>query len=654
MTDTPQGMDPPEPTPPAGSGEPPTRPSQGSDDLESTGEHRLESTGPTQAVPPAAGTEKVPTPASEPPPVQARRPNVPDYVAATGAVVLSDRYEMGAVIGRGGMAEVHRGRDLRLGRTVAIKALRVDLVTDETFQARFRREAQSSASLNHPNIVAVYDTGESMINGVSVPFIVMEYVEGKTLRDLLREGSGISTDYALEITEEILLALDYSHRAGIVHRDIKPGNVMVTDSGQVKVMDFGIARAMGDAHQTMTQTSMVVGTAQYLSPEQARGETADARSDLYATGCVLYELLTGRPPFVGDSLVSVAMAHVKEAPTPPSVLNSSIPPSVDAVVLTALAKDRLQRYQSAAEMRADVGRARSGLPVAAVPPTAADPTATSLVPGLPDAEPEPERSSAGRYALITLGVIAVLALAGLAGWALFQPSAEQVRVPNLVGITLAEAEVALAERELEVGQTSERADPDADPGTVLEQSPTSGELVDPQSSVDVVVSTGTERTIVPVVVGLSVADARTALEEAGLTISDVREEASDQPEGTVLEVLPPEGSEADVGSSVVLVASSGKVTVPDVQDEPIAEATAILRQAGFEVIQNPEESDTVEPGIVLFQAPSPGTEVAFGSRVALTVSEAPAVQTPTPTQAPTPSPSPTTAPTPAATPTATP
>ena len=574
---------------------------------------------------------------------------MPQYVAATGAIVLSDRYEMGEVIGRGGMAEVHRGRDLRLGRTVAIKALRVDLVTDETFQARFRREAQSSASLNHPNIVAVYDTGESMINGVSVPFIVMEYVEGKTLRDLLREGSGISTDYALEITEEILRALDYSHRAGIVHRDIKPGNVMVTDTGQVKVMDFGIARAMGDAHQTMTQTSMVVGTAQYLSPEQARGETADARSDLYATGCVLYELLTGRPPFVGDSLVSVAMAHVKEAPTPPSVLNSSITPSVDAVVLTALAKDRLQRYQSAAEMRADVGRARSGLPVAAVPPTAAvDPTATSLVPGLPDSEPEPERSSAGRYVLITLGVIAVLALAGLAGWALFQPSAEQVRVPNLVGATLAEAEAALAERDLEVGQTSERADPDADPGTVLEQSPTSGELVDPQTSVDIVLSTGTERTIVPAVVGLSVADARTALAEAELTISDVREEASDQPEGTVLEVLPPEGSEVDVDSSVVLVASNGRVTVPNVQDQPIAEATAVLRQAGFEVIENPEESDAVEPGIVLFQAPSPGTEVAFGTRVALTVSVAPEVVTPVPTPAPTPAP--TTAATPATTP----
>lgn len=626
MTDTPQGSDPPVP------------------DDEPTRAHDPEATGPQEkTAPPEPTTASEPVTPVAPPAVP--RPATPPAGGQSPVnrdpVVLGGRYELGGVIGRGGMAEVHRGRDLRLGRIVAIKTLRVDLVTDETFQARFRREAQSSASLNHPNIVAVYDTGESEINGVSVPYIVMEHVSGKTLRDMLREDDGISTTHALEITEEILLALDYSHRAGIVHRDIKPGNVMVTDAGQVKVMDFGIARAMGDAHQTMTQTSMVVGTAQYLSPEQARGEAADARSDLYATGCVLYELLTGRPPFVGDSLVSVAMAHVKETPRPPSSLNMSLTSSVDSVVLTSLAKDRLQRYQSAAEMRSDVERARTGLPVAAVPPTAlADPTATSLVPGITDVEPEPSGSNAGRYALITLGVIAVVALAALAGWAIFQPNAEQVRVPSLFGLTLSDAENALTDRQLELGEQTERADPDAEPGTVLEQAPTSGELVDPATAVDVVVSTGAERTRVPQVVGLEVADARPLITDAQLEIAAVREESSDQPEGTVLSIDPPEGSDVEVGSSVTLVASSGQVEVPEVVGLPSGEAQAILRQAGFNVSVL-EEDSTEEVGTVTFQAPVAGTEASFGSRVAITVARAAAPQpTPTPTATPTPTPAP--------------
>jgi serine/threonine-protein kinase len=574
-----------------------------------------------------------------------------------GPPLLGDRYELGEVIGRGGMAEVHRGRDLRLGRLVAIKSLRVDLVTDQVFQERFRREAQSSASLNHPSIVAVYDTGESAINGVRVPYIVMEYVEGKTLREMLREEPSISVDVALEVTSEILAALDYSHRAGIVHRDIKPGNVMITDDGQVKVMDFGIARAMGEAGQTMTQTSMVVGTAQYLSPEQARGETADARSDLYATGCVLYELLTGRPPFVGDSLVSVAMAHVKEAPVPPSALNPAVPPEVDAVVLTALAKDRLQRYQSAAEMRADIERFRAGQPVAAVAAAAALPAAattmlategsTTLVPGIPDEEYAPPPRRTGRYVLLGLAVLAVLALAGAAGWALFRPGEEQVRVPNLVGSPLEQATQTLQQRDLELGETTERADAQAPEGTVVEQSPDAAALVDPGTTVDVVVSTGPERTLVPQVVGLDVADARPLITEAGLTIGTVNEVSSDQPEGIVLAVRPAEGTEVAVGSSVTLRVSSGTATVPDVVGLSSGEAQAILAQAGFEVLVTEQETDEQRPGTVVFQAPPAGTEVQAGARVAITVATAPApTPTPTPTPQPTPQPTATPAPTP--------
>src|SRR6185369_8053533 len=220
------------------------------------------------------------------------------------------------------------------------KTLREDLARDQTFQARFRREAQSAASLNHPSIVAVYDTGEDMAGPSPVPYIVMEYVDGRTLRDLLREDRRLLPERAMEITDGTLRALEYSHRNGIVHRDIKPGNVMLTRTGDVKVMDFGIARAVADAGATMTQTLAVIGTAQYLSPEQARGEQVDARSDLYSTGCLLFELLTGRPPFVGDSPVSVAYQHVREAPVPPSQLDPDVPPSADAIVLKALAKDR--------------------------------------------------------------------------------------------------------------------------------------------------------------------------------------------------------------------------------------------------------------------------------------------------------------------------
>src|SRR6266516_1688325 len=279
--------------------------------------------------------------------------------------LLGGRYELDGIVGRGGMAEVFRARDIRLDRVVAVKTLREDLARDATFQARFRREAQSAASLNHPSIVAVYDTGEDMSEPSHVPYIVMEYVDGRTLRDLLRDDRRLMPERALEITDGVLRALDYSHRAGIVHRDIKPGNVMLNRQGEIKVMDFGIARAIADTQATMTQTAQVIGTAQYLSPEQARGERVDARSDLYSVGCLLYELLTGRPPFTGDSPVSIAYQHVREAPIPPSAVDPELPAWADAIVLRAMEKDPADRYQSAADMRSDIQRALSGFPVAA-------------------------------------------------------------------------------------------------------------------------------------------------------------------------------------------------------------------------------------------------------------------------------------------------
>ncbi|HLV55789.1 MAG TPA: Stk1 family PASTA domain-containing Ser/Thr kinase, partial [Actinotalea caeni] len=285
--------------------------------------------------------------------------------------MLAGRYEVGELIGRGGMAEVHIGRDTRLGRTVAIKVLRSDLARDPTFQARFRREAQSAASLNHPAIVSVYDTGEdtgvdATGNETHVPFIVMEYVEGHTVRDLLRDGAALPIDEAIEITAGVLSALEYSHRAGIVHRDIKPANVMIADDGSVKVMDFGIARAVADTSATMTQTQAVMGTAQYLSPEQAQGQTVDARSDLYSTGCMLFELLTGRAPFIGESPVSIAYQHVGEKPPLASdFAPHEISNELDAVVLHSLEKRRDDRYQDATSFRSDLQSARMGRAVSA-------------------------------------------------------------------------------------------------------------------------------------------------------------------------------------------------------------------------------------------------------------------------------------------------
>ena len=348
-----------------------------------------------------------------------------------GPTLIGGRYELGELLGRGGMAEVRKGTDTRLGRVVAVKRLRTDLASDATFQARFRREAQSSASLNHPSIVSVYDTGEELAtdgSGINQPYIVMEYVAGRTLRDILREGRKILPERALEITSGVLSALDYSHRAGIIHRDIKPGNVMLTPSGDVKVMDFGIARAISDASSTMTQTAAVVGTAQYLSPEQARGETVDSRSDVYSAGCLLYELLTGRPPFVGDSPVAVAYQHVREPAVPPSDHDTSLTPEIDTIVMKSLAKRVEDRYQSAAAMRADIERYLAGHPVRAtapplpsepqttVAPTYAQEPSTQSTITTPAVPPEADDDRGGNRTglIVFLGVLLVALIVGAA------------------------------------------------------------------------------------------------------------------------------------------------------------------------------------------------------------------------------------------------
>ena len=562
-------------------------------------------------------------------------------------ILIGGRYELGELLGRGGMAEVRKGTDTRLGRVVAIKRLRTDLASDATFQARFRREAQSAASLNHPAIVAVYDTGEEPAadgSGISQPYIVMEYVAGRTLRDILREGRKILPERALEITSGVLSALDYSHRAGIIHRDIKPGNVMLTPSGDVKVMDFGIARAISDASSTMTQTAAVVGTAQYLSPEQARGETVDSRSDVYSAGCLLYELLTGRPPFVGDSPVAVAYQHVREPAVPPSDHDTELPPEIDAIVLKSLAKRLEDRYQSAAAMRSDIERYLAGRPVQAPlpPPMAPDPhptTATAVIapPTTYQQEDEP-RSRTGLVVLIGLLLVVLIAGAAYLLPRLFERAPDQVPVPNVVGKTENQARALIGDAELAVGSIERETSSEVQTGRVISQSPNPDEYRDPDTVVNLTISLGKPQIEVPPVIGQDKDEAETTLLDLGFDVK-LHEEESDEDRFRVIRTDPSQGETVAEGTTINVYYSDGREKVPNVVGKDQAKAEEAIRNAGFEprVI---ESSDTTEPaGTVIEQSPNPGETPSAGSTITIVVSTftEPTV-TPPPTQSETPPP----------------
>ncbi|WP_116947960.1 Stk1 family PASTA domain-containing Ser/Thr kinase [Jiangella endophytica] len=576
--------------------------------------------------------------------------------------LLGDRYELGEVIGRGGMAEVRRGRDSRLGRIVALKMLRVDHASDATFQARFRREAQSAASLNHRNIVAVYDTGEDYVDGHRIPYIVMEYVEGHTLRELLQEHQRFTPERSIEILVATLDALEYSHRAGIVHRDIKPGNIMITSGGEVKVTDFGIARSLADTGMALTQTAAVVGTAQYISPEQARGEQADARSDLYASGCVLYELLTGRPPFIGESLVSVAVSHVREQATPPSALDPNITPELDAIVMKSLAKDRLHRYQSAYEMRTDLERAAAGLPVAAAADTSA---ATQLIANaapatvaagalpLDDDTPYPdeyeddeddERKGFSWWAVV-LGALAVLAIAGLIGYLVFNSGGTaQATVPNLVGMTQEEATARLADENLEPSVETEATDDPNQIDTVIRQEPRPATQLDEGSTVTLVVGVAPDMVTVPSVVGVQLEDAEADIEAAGLQRGNVTRQDNEAPAGEVLSTEPAGGTAVAPNSSVDIVVSTGEVAilVPNLIGQSADAATNALDRLGLRADVRRQETADQPEGNVFRQEPGEGEELQEGDTVIIYVAEAPApTEEPTETETETPTDEPT-------------
>jgi len=583
--------------------------------------------------------------------------------------MLGQRYEVGEVLGRGGMAEVHRGRDIRLGREVAIKVLRSDIARDPTFQARFRREAQAAASLNHPAIVAVYDTGEDSVAAGDVPYIVMEYVEGRTLRDVLKDEGVMEVNAAMSFAADICAALDFSHRNGIVHRDVKPGNVMITPAGAVKVMDFGIARAVSDSSVTMTSTAAVIGTAQYLSPEQARGESVDARSDVYSAGCLLFELVTGGPPFTGDSPVAVAYQHVREDPRPPSTINRAVPPALDAVVLKAMSKNPANRYQSAAEMRTDLLRAVAGQRVEATP-VMSDSDRTAMIapatgtryraaaapaalPVLDDAQDDLDSQRRRRIGFAVL-TVALLALAG-AAVALFlllnnndgnsednpPPTPQTIQVPVLLGLTQDAAETAIQDAGLTVGEVTQVASEEADLGLVVEQAPTADSAVEADTSVDLVIGSGPDVVAIPQVLGLTEAQAQENLEDAGFQVLPSVPQDSLVAVGQVIGVTPPEGTEVAPETAVTLTISTGVIPIPDILNRPGDEAEQTLRDLGFTNVQQVNVESDQEAGTVVDVTPGVGSPAAAGEAITLMVAvPIPVEETTTPPVPPIPPPVP--------------
>ncbi|HEV7452484.1 MAG TPA: Stk1 family PASTA domain-containing Ser/Thr kinase [Pseudonocardiaceae bacterium] len=560
--------------------------------------------------------------------------------------LLSERYELGDTLGYGGMSEVHRGRDVRLGRDVAVKVLRADLARDPQFQYRFRREAQNAAALNHPAIVAVYDTGETVSEYGPLPYIVMEFVDGRTLRDIVKTEGPMDEQRAMETMADICAALDFSHRNGIIHRDVKPANVMITTAGAVKVMDFGIARALADG-QGVTQTSAVIGTAQYLSPEQARGELVDARSDVYAAGCVLYELITGDPPFTGDSPVAVAYQHVREDPTPPSHHNPGVSTAMDAVVLKAMSKNPANRYQSAAEMRSDLIRVLSGQrQLAPTVMTDADRTVmldagptVALRPGTtrpsrhrPEPSggpPEARRSGRGLWVLTTIVVSALVALLLLLFTDLFVGGPKPIALPDVVGQPRLNAEQQLNGDGFQTEVRLVESQP-KDLDRVVKMSPAVQAV--PGTTIRLDVGAGPTEVEVPNLLGLDRVQAQASLQQVGLVLSPAQRQQVVQDDDGVDRVRvqdPPAGRKLAKGKSVIITVGVPPATasVPDVVNTNVDQAQRNI--TGARLTPQIQEVDSAAPkGQVLKQNPVGGTVVKAGTTVALTVSRGNLLQMP--------------------------
>lgn len=538
-----------------------------------------------------------------------------DVDDTTGVRVIAGRYRLGELLGHGGMADVYAGTDARLGRQVAIKLLKPSLANDPSFRTRFRQEAQAAARMAHPTIVRVFDAGEETVREpsgieVQIPFIVMERVDGTLLKDLLAHGA-IAPAEAMRIVHGILTALEYSHRAGVVHRDIKPGNVMVTPSGQVKVMDFGIARAISDSSATIAQTSAILGTAQYFSPEQARGEAIDARTDLYSTGVVLYELLTGRPPFRGDTAVAVAYQHISEAPVPPNVLNPAISPALNAVVMRALAKNKDERFQTASDFTADLDIAATGKVPDRVPggddfnatlfgvspnsTAASSATLRRLAEDTDDSAPRTQSRPPVAWIWGGVGVMVVIVVAALVWVFSLTPqnlvgSGASVKVPDVVGMTWKQGQTKLLKAKLKATELSQPSDSKS-AGTILSLTPPAGTPLIPGTAVQVYVSSGPSAVTLPGLIYKSQDDAQNIITQAGLTVGDVTQQDSPSvAQGAVIgaqvdgiDGVQTTNIQVPRGKKVDLIVSTGQVNVPDVRGQSLQTAQDQLTGSDYQL-----------------------------------------------------------------------
>ncbi len=543
---------------------------------------------------------------------------------ATGTLV-DERYRIIGRIGSGGMADVYAAEDTHLGREVALKVLHRRFAQDAEFVERFRREASSAAGLQHPNVVAVFDRGEHE----GTYYIAMEHLRGRTLKNIVQSEAPLPQHRAVELGVQILSAAGFAHRHGVIHRDFKPHNVIVDEDGGVKVTDFGIARA---GASEMTETGSIMGTAQYLSPEQAQGHAVTAASDLYSIGVMLYEMLGGRLPFDGDSAVSIALKHLSEPPQPLTQVRPGVSPALEAVVMAALAKDPAGRWQRAEEFAAALDAARAQIEAGAnggqdtaafapLPPPPTEPT-DGTPPPPPPVLPPPEKRRRrwpmvliGLLVLALLGMLAFLALSGLL-------AAEKVEVPAVKGKQVLRARTILEQRGFEVKQVRVRSQAELD--VVVDQDPEPGAEADEGSTVTLDVSQGPGSVNVPSVEGLSQAQAIKELNKAGLKAVTDTESSDTVDRGIVIRTVPKGGQEVTRGTRVRLFVSTGpsQVTVPDVTGLTRSSAESRLEDEGLEVAVQQQPSDEAQDAVIA-QTPGGGTRVDKGSQVTITVSTGP-------------------------------
>ncbi len=532
------------------------------------------------------------------------------------------RYSIQEKIASGGMAEVYRAHDITLNRTVAVKILYSRYAAEAGFVARFRREAQAAANLNHPNIVNIYDWGSED----STYYIVMEFITGRTLKDIIAEQAPMDEPTIINIGRQVAAALSHAHSHNLIHRDIKPHNIIITEDGKVKVTDFGIARS---TTSTMTQTGSILGTANYLSPEQAQGNEVGSVSDIYSLGIVLFEMATGQVPFTGDSPVAIALKHIHEAPPLPRRLNPNLPVNLQEVIVKAISKHPSDRYQSAEELSEDLGRCAKGLPIA---PASAGGAETIVIPRISAAkkveekEEEPEKPSRRKLAwIIAAIVIAILLIGGIAG-GLFYINSTTVRVPDITDLSKTQATTMLAKKKLKLSVTDSVFNAKYKRGRIIQQSPEPDAKLRTGSTVKVVISKGREKVAVPKLIGITLDQATFFLAKSNLNVGNItREYNNDAAASIVIGQDPPLGTKVLKETSIDLKVSKGPtpIRVPDVVGKAAAEAEAIIGQRKLTPAKTDEFNDTIDAGKVIRESPQAGTIIKRGGTVNIVVSKGP-------------------------------